>query len=681
MNGNATAAPCPPADDYATMLRGLLDEERSSALEAHLDDCEACRSVLDGLAVDPRLRAALRAGPPPSTDPPPAADGDSLVARIQDMAHQVSRVSFDPGLSAAGLGEGGSLAAGPAPDRVGGYRVVRLLGAGGMGMVYLAEDEALCRDVAVKLLRPRLAVHPRAREGFLREARAMASLKHDNVVTVFQVGESPGPAGVAVPFLAMELLEGECLADWLRREGPLPPSWAIRLARQAAEGLAAAHARGVVHRDVKPGNLWLEAPPGWADLPEDRRPALPLVARLKVLDFGLAQPAGGDDGDAGTIRRHSGTPAYMAPEQAAGQAVDARADLFSLGVVLHELVAGRLPRPAPVGSVETPPRSAPTPPTPGLSPALAALSRRLMAVDPADRPASAAQVARELTELPEARGLPDFAPTRPRTKNGWAVPALATLAALFLLAVWFAQRASPPRTATVESERLDRPGPPDDAWRQAVAALPFYRQPGAVADKLRELNPGYDGTAFATHFDAQKVVKFEVSTNQIADVRPIRALVHLDHLALTGDNPGEGRLVDLSPLKGLDLVMLDIWNNPGLTDLSPLRGMQLRLIQAGDTGIVDLGPLEEMPLEVLAVNDCKVGDLTPIRKMDRLQHLRCDGCPLDSIGPLAGLALDRLRFGLVPARGDLDVIETMHGLRLVNELPLKEFRRVHSQAR
>ena len=674
-------APCPPAVDYETMLRGQLDEDRSEALEAHLDDCEACRRVLDGLAVDARLTGALRAGPPPSTDPPPAADGDSLVARLQDMAYQVSAASFDHGSAASISGIGGGPSNAPPPDRVGGYRVVRLLGAGGMGMVYQAEDEVLRRGVAVKLLRPRLARHPRAREGFLREARAMAALKHDNVVTVFQVGEVPGPEGVAVPFLAMELLEGECLADWLRREGPLPPGWAARLARHAAEGLAAAHARGVVHRDVKPGNLWLESPPGWSDLPPDRQPPFPSVARLKVLDFGLAQPAGEDGVEGG--RRLSGTPAYMAPEQAAGRPVDARADLYSLGVVLFEMVAGRLPHPAAGKAARGVEPLAPPPALPtDLPPALSALTLRLLSADPAARPASAAQVARELAEVPRPTA---GAPEGPPRGRAWPRRAALTAATLALVAWgWLAVRTLAPRpapTAPLEPDLLGRPGPPDEAWRRAVAALPFYRQPGAVADKLRELNPGYDGMAFATNFEGPKVTKFAVSTDQVRDIRPIRALAHLTTLELTGSSPREGRLVDLSPVRGLALTVVDIWNNPGLADLSPLRGMQLVSIQAGDTGVEDLGPLAGMPLEVLAVNDCRVRDLTPVRTMTRLKHLRCDGCPLDSIEPLAGLTLQRLRFGFRPDRGDAAILEKIKGLILVNELRFNEFQRLHAPAR
>src|SRR5262249_37630040 len=133
--------------------------------------------------------------------------------------------------------------------RLGPYRVLAVLGSGGMGIVFRAEDPQLQRPVALKTVRPYLHGCNAARQRFLREARAAAALRHDHVVTIYQVGEDRG-----VPFLAMELLEGETLADRLQREGSLPPAEVLRIGREVARGLAAAHARGVLHRDVKPAN-------------------------------------------------------------------------------------------------------------------------------------------------------------------------------------------------------------------------------------------------------------------------------------------------------------------------------------------------------------------------------------------------------------------------------------------
>jgi serine/threonine protein kinase len=265
-----------------------------------------------------------------------------------------------------------------APDelgRLGGYRVLRLLGAGGMGSVFLAEDVHLERHVALKVMRPDLAAKPEARQRFLREAKSTAKLKNDHVVAIYQVGEDNN-----LPFLAMEYLEGESLDSRLERDEPIPLTELLRIGREIAQGLAAAHAKGLVHRDIKPANLWLEAPHG----------------RLKILDFGLAR-GGVEDAQitqSGTIL---GTPAFMAPEQAAGETADARSDLFSLGCVLYRLCTGKTPfegptvmsvltalatqEPAPVLQLN---RDIPEP--------LATLVMRLLAKRPENRPASAQAV-------------------------------------------------------------------------------------------------------------------------------------------------------------------------------------------------------------------------------------------------------------------------------------------------
>jgi serine/threonine protein kinase len=214
-----------------------------------------------------------------------------------------------------------STADNPAPgDRLGHYRLVRELGAGGMGTVYEAEDVWLNRRVAVKVLRPDLPAEQVARERFLREARAMAQVEHENVCTIYQVNEVDGR-----PFMAMPLLVGETLETRLEREHRLPVAEAVRVGREIAAGLTAAHAKGLVHRDIKPANVWLERGFG----------------RVKLLDFGLALARDN------TNLTHSGfvigTPAFMSPEQARGEPLDGRSDLFSLGIILYLMTTGERP--------------------------------------------------------------------------------------------------------------------------------------------------------------------------------------------------------------------------------------------------------------------------------------------------------------------------------------------------
>lgn len=205
--------------------------------------------------------------------------------------------------------------------RLGDYELKKVIGTGGMGVVYLAEDTRLKRPVALKAMLPEIAANAYARKRFLREARLAASIKHDHIVTIYQVGDADG-----LPYLAMEFLQGEPLNARLKRERKLPLDEVVRIGTEMAEGLAAAHAEGLVHRDIKPANIWLEGKKG----------------RVKILDFGLARAAHSDAQltDAGTIL---GTPSYMSPEQAQGMPVDSRSDLFSAGVVLYQLCTGKLP--------------------------------------------------------------------------------------------------------------------------------------------------------------------------------------------------------------------------------------------------------------------------------------------------------------------------------------------------
>jgi WD40 repeat protein/serine/threonine protein kinase len=273
--------------------------------------------------------------------------------------------------------------------KLGPYRVVRLLGSGGMGVVFQAIDERLGRQVALKVLRPTLAHEPRAQERFLREARAAAALEHDHIVTIFQVGEDHG-----IPFLAMPLLSGMSLDARLRQDEPLPMADVLRIGREIAEGLAAAHARKVIHRDIKPANIWLEG---------ER-------LRVKILDFGLARAVD----EAHRLTQEDtivGTPAYMAPEQATGaQPLDARLDLFSLGSVLYRMATGKVPFKA-KGAVETLValvQTDPTPPrelNPEVSQLLNDLILELLAKDPAQRPPSARAVVERIEAIEARSGL------------------------------------------------------------------------------------------------------------------------------------------------------------------------------------------------------------------------------------------------------------------------------------
>jgi serine/threonine protein kinase len=208
------------------------------------------------------------------------------------------------------------------------------IGEGGMGIVYKAEDVELQREIALKVLRPEFVEDPERRARFLREARAAAKVSHPNIATIHEVGEAEGET-----FIAMELVEGDSVRELLRN-GAFPLARALSLALQITGGLEAAHRRQVIHRDLKPENIVVDA-----------------EGRAKILDFGLArlvelQEPEADDRDSGdeTVSgfltregRILGTVAYMSPEQARGLPVDARSDLFSLGITIYEMATGRAP--------------------------------------------------------------------------------------------------------------------------------------------------------------------------------------------------------------------------------------------------------------------------------------------------------------------------------------------------
>jgi len=269
------------------------------------------------------------------------------------------------------------------PTSIGGYSIVRLLGQGAIGRVYLARDEKLNRDVAIKVLQPAKARDPVATRRFLREGRAAAAIEHPHVMPIYQVGEERG-----MPYIVMQRLVGRTLKQARQARGRLPLAEVLRIGRETAAGLAAAHRQGLVHRDIKPDNIFLQDPDG----------------QVRIIDFGLAR-AGMDDGLDVTLEGSIvGTPAYMSPERIEGGELDAQSDLFGLGVVLYELLADRLPFEgnslvsmlAAISSGNPPDIAtiAPDVPQP-----LARLVMRLLAHDKADRPGDAAAVTAELAAI------------------------------------------------------------------------------------------------------------------------------------------------------------------------------------------------------------------------------------------------------------------------------------------
>ncbi len=298
---------CPREQELIEFCDERLQPRRRDEIRKHLESCTRCEDAVLW------IRARLQRPFDPVDDMPSADDMEST----QFLANQgpvfdesnIDRSLFSPSRNDQAIG------------RLGKYDILRMLGQGGMGVVLQGHNEQLRRDVAIKMLNRSLSANPVARRRFIREARAAAAINHPNVVITHDVDEHRG-----VPFIVMEMVSGRTLHAEIRREVTLEPIRVIRLSAQIALGLASAHAQGVIHRDIKPGNIMLE----------DQ------VDRVKIADFGLARAAI-DNIELTSRELAVGTPAYMSPEQVRGDHIDARSDLFALGCVIHAMLTGHSP--------------------------------------------------------------------------------------------------------------------------------------------------------------------------------------------------------------------------------------------------------------------------------------------------------------------------------------------------
>lgn len=403
----------------------------------------------------------------------PPAERPAFIAAIEDEALRAEVASLlDHANSAPAYFERlGGIAAALMPttpdplepdQTIGAYIVEEKLGSGGMGVVYRARDPRLGRRVALKLLPPHLSADPDATARLVREAQAASALDHPNLCTIYEVGEHDGGAEEPQVFIAMACYEGETLRDKIER-GPLPLDEALAYAHQLAGGLARAHTHGIVHRDVKPANVFVT---------DD--------GLVKLLDFGIAKMAEGTEvltRDGMTL----GTVAYMSPEQTRGEAVDARTDQWAFGVLLYEMLTGRRPfrgathsvtihairhdDPGPVARVRS-----------GVPAEVDTLLQRLLAKDPADRLASIsaaeATLAALLTLPPEPATLRAFLRRPGLVAAGLA--AVILLAGLVAVPAWRDAREARARALLPEIERLAAAGAYADAYalaRRAERAL------------------------------------------------------------------------------------------------------------------------------------------------------------------------------------------------------------------
>lgn len=643
-----------------------LDEFRRQVVACSLLLEEEVRSISDALPVEQRPK-----------------DGASLARLLVEQgkltAFQVETIR----------GQGGNTLV------LGNYVLLDQLGQGGMGTVYKAEHRRMQRLVALKVLSANVVKSPELQERFQREARAAARLEHPNIVTAYDADEFEG-----THFLVMQYVDGQDLAAYVKRHGPLSVKQAVDCIVQAARGLQYAHDQGVVHRDIKPANLLLDK-----------------AGVVKILDMGLARidSTQEKESDLTSTGAVMGTVDYMSPEQAvATKNADARSDQYSLGLTLWYLLTGRSAyggeslmakllahRDAPIPSLAIN--------RPDVPPMLEVVFQKMVAKQPGNRFATLSEAADALdrslagsalefealstgqtsdnqnqkflqagdaaawrvasgsnlalaenlvesrhedTFLSEATDTHFTLPRSPSTNAGksparwtrrilpWSV--IGGIVLPLVLAMSWGNRPSSPGVGADLSpppppvSRAWQPTPEQQAFFDDVAKLPLDDRFRAVREKLREINPEYDGKGTVRHEEG-KIIVCDLPGAGISDLWPVRALPDLTTLLCRGVVGKPSTLADLSPLRGMPLIQLSI-QLTSVSDLSPLAGMPLERLECFSTRVTDLSPLAGMPLSYLNVSNTAVHDLAPLAGAP-LTHFSCPNTRVTDLSPLVGMPL------------------------------------------
>jgi serine/threonine protein kinase len=422
---------CPSTTDLRELLEGS-GADSDQAVVSHLDHCCSCQQSLEALAVGESslavslLEQAAYKTPEPQSAYWPALKNVSQAMTMESPVSEkgrprdVSLAFLDPPRESSHLGS------------LDHFDILRVVGRGGMGIVLHAFDTHLQREVAIKVLDPELSRDELARSRFCREARAAASISHENVIALHQVNHDEARD---LPFLIMELVSGESLEKKLERDGRLPLNEILSIGMQTAAGLAAAHEKGLIHRDIKPANILLLS--GGASSEKSTPPLTTHHVRVKLTDFGLARAA--EDVRLTRTGLVAGTPLYMSPEQANGEELDPRSDLFSLGVVLYELASGEPPfnGKTPLAVLKSVTEEQPVPlrqRNPEVPEWFVHIVERLLAKKPADRFQSAREVADTLEHFwAILRSSDAVVCPKKKAANLWKAVILGTAAGLLTL--------------------------------------------------------------------------------------------------------------------------------------------------------------------------------------------------------------------------------------------------------
>jgi hypothetical protein len=585
------------------------------------------------------------------------------------------------------------------------YEILEVIGRGGIGIVLRARDTKLERIVAIKMLAGPLAASGTARQRFAREARAAAAVGNKHVIDIHAVRDD-----APIPYLVMGYIHGQNLATLLRQSGALEVKEILRIGMQVASGLAAAHQQGLIHRNVKPANILLENG----------------VQRVKLTDFGMARAAN----DASLTQTGSivGTPLYMAPEQAAGEPVDPRADLFSLGSVLYEMCTGSpaFGAPTTLGVIRRVCDETPRPIreiNPDIPEPLCQLIGRLHAKNPANRPGSAAEVAdllaRMLADLNRGNSpLSDGTsgpqnPTRQagptRRKWVWAAAALALLSAGLALGEatgvtnvrgTVLRLSSPEGTLVVE---VDDPGVSvavdgADVVITGTGVKDIRLKPGSYKVRASKGGKLVRQELVTVARNGRRVVRiskeprtltgaerWEKSVAALPPDQQVEAVTRrLKERNPRFDDPVEptirdgvvvglrfktDKVGDISPVRALKrLEALECYGTPSrqglVTDLSPLKGLPLRRLIFSDNYVTDLAPLRGLPLKILGFARNLAIKDLTPLKGLRLEFLDCSHTNVSDLSPLK-----RMKLGILWC--DQSLVSHLSPLR---GMPLKELR-------
>lgn len=484
------------------------------------------------------------------------------------------------------------LASQPIAER---YQLEEMIKDGPHALIWRAFDHQSQSAVVLKIFKPGQI---ESVEAFEAHMRRIMPLKFPGLLAVrdFSIGDQDG-------FVVYDCLEGASLRDFVNRQ-ILSTQQIIRWMIDLGETLEYVHSKGLVHQNITPANILIDL---------DGQPLL--------TDFG----PGYAQNQVGRKSLSNEELRYLSPEQLEGKPVDARSDLYSLAVVMHELLTGRLPyqsiNPNALSSeilqgahVER--ASIPF--------ELRHLLKKALARNPADRYASTEQFVNELRHA-----------LLGGSTRQWAVATAGVILFLagFAISGWvFAGRKFDPKVEPLLTQE----------WINSVKRQSAANQLSAVVQKLKVLNPDFDGEVQET-VENDAIVALILSTDAVKDISPLKALVRLKSLTCVGSdsNPPSGKLIDLAPLQGMTLTRLVIHDNERITDLAPLAGMPLAFLDCGHTSIADLTPIRALPLQVLICRSTNIVDLAPLAGMT-LKELYCDHTGVTDLSPLDGMPLEEL---------------------------------------